>query len=350
MSENAQERYAGGVRPARARPRWRTTLVVIGALDLIGAAVLTTVVVTHHGNVLGCQTLTPPAGSQPVWEVAFSPDGRTLATAVGIDGRTDLWNVTTGQRTATLRDPYSGGRGASVAFSPDGTLAVIDGGDGADLWNVTTHRMIAALTKADDSADAMAFSPDGRMLAVDGLAGDVALWDVTNGHLIADLDNPSGYARISLAFAPDGQMLAAADAGEKTEVWNVRTGRLITTLTTPDYVEGVAFSPDGRTLALAELHGKVILREVATWRPIGTLTAPGGGGIDAVAFSPDGRMLAVGTANRRVYVWDVATWRLIDTAVTPDGGTVSGLAFSPDSRTLAFSDGGESAYLCPMSN
>jgi WD40 repeat protein len=124
--------------------------------------------------------------------------------------------------------------------------------------------------------------------------------------------------------------------------------RLITTLTTPDYVEGVAFSPDGRTLALAELAGKVVLREATTWRPIGTLTAPGGGGIDAVAFSPDGRMLAVGTANRHVYVWDVATWRLLDTAVTPDGGTVSGLAFSPDSRTLAFSDGGDSAYLCPM--
>jgi WD40 repeat protein len=347
MSEDSLERSAG-VRPARARPGWRTVLAVIGALDLVGAAVLAAVVVTHHGNVLGCQTLTPPAGSQPVWGVAFSSDGRTLATVVGIDGRTDLWDVTTGQRTATLRDPIAGGRGASVAFGMDGTLAVIDGGDGADLWNVTTQRLIADLTKADDSADAMAFSPDGRVLAVDGLNGDTALWDVTSGHLIADLDNPSGYARISLAFAPDGQMLATADAGQKTDVWNVKTGRLITTLTTPDYVEGVAFSPDGRTLALAELQGKVILREATTWRPIGTLTAPGGGGIDAVAFSPDGRMLAVGTSNRHVYVWDVATWRLLDTAVTPDGGTVSGLAFSPDSRTLAFSDGGDSAYLCPM--
>jgi len=83
-------------------------------------------------------------------------------------------------------------RGASVAFSPDGTLAVIDGGQGVDLWNATTQRLTAALTKADDSADAMAFSPDGRVLAVDGLNGDTALWDVTSGHLIADLDNPSG--------------------------------------------------------------------------------------------------------------------------------------------------------------
>jgi WD40 repeat protein len=176
MSEDSLERSAG-VRPARARPGWRTVLAVIGALDLIGAAVLAAVVVTHHGNVLGCRTLTPPAGSQPVWEV-------------GIDGRTDLWDVTTGQRTATLRDPIAGGRGASVAFSADGTLAVIDGGQGVDLWNAVTRRLTAALTKADDSADAMAFSPDGRVLAVDGLNGDTALRDVTSGHLIADLDNP----------------------------------------------------------------------------------------------------------------------------------------------------------------
>ena len=208
MSEDSLERYAGG-RPARARPRWLIVLGVIGALDLIGAGVLTTVVVTHHGTVLGCRTLTPPASSQPVWGVAFSPDGRTLDTVVGVGGRTDLWDGATGQRTAILRDPQSGGRGASVAFGPDGTsLAVIDGGDGVDLWNVTTQRLTAALTRAGDSADAMAFSPDGRMLAVDGLNGDTALWDVANGHLITDLDNPSGYARISLAFAPDGQMLA----------------------------------------------------------------------------------------------------------------------------------------------
>ena len=340
-----------GVRSARARPGWRTALGVIVALDLIGAAVLAAVVTTHRETVLDCQTLTPPASSQPVWGVAFSPDGRTLATEIGIYGRTDLWDVATGQRTATLRDPVGGGRGTGVAFSPDGTtLAVIDGGDGVDLWDVTTHRLIAALTKAYDSAGSMALSPDGKMLAVEGLNGDIALWDVTKGHLVADLD---GNAGTSLAFAQDGQVgqvLAATGAAQKTNLWNVKTGRVIATRTTPDSVEGLAFSPDGRTLALAESHGKVILLAAPTWRPIGTLAAHGAGGIDAVAFSPDGRTLAVGTANGRVAVWDVATWRLIATAVIPDGGTVTGVAFSPDSRTLAFGDSSVHAYLCPMSS
>lgn len=134
-----------------------------------------------------------------------------------------------------LERPVHRRGGASVAFSPDGTtLAVVDGSDGVGLWDVTTDRLIAALTKPDDSADTVAFSPDGRMLAVDGLNGDTALWDVTNGHLITTLDSPSSYARMSLVFASDGQMLATADADDNTDVWDVAPGRLVATLTAPD--------------------------------------------------------------------------------------------------------------------
>ena len=86
MSEDSLERY-GGVLAAPARSWWRTVLDVIGVLDLIAAAVLVAVILTQHGTVPGCQTLTPPAGSQQV-AVAFSPDGRTLATVGWGDGRT----------------------------------------------------------------------------------------------------------------------------------------------------------------------------------------------------------------------------------------------------------------------
>jgi WD40 repeat protein len=152
-----------------------------------------------------------PAGSQQV-AVVFSPDGRTLATVGWGNGRTYLWDVATGRRTATLSDPSTGGGGASVAFSPDGTI----------------------------------------LAAVEGINGDTALWDVTNGHLVADLSNPSGSARMSLVFSPDRQMLATADADMKTDVWDVRTGRLIATLTTPGFVDGVAFSPGSRSMAFVD--------------------------------------------------------------------------------------------------
>ncbi len=68
MSEDSLHRY-GGVLAALARPWWRTVLDVVGVLDVIAAAVLAAVIVTHHGSVHGsvpgCQALTPPAGSLP---------------------------------------------------------------------------------------------------------------------------------------------------------------------------------------------------------------------------------------------------------------------------------------------
>jgi WD40 repeat protein len=63
---------------------------------------------------------------------------------------------------------------------------------------------------------AVAFSPDGRTLAVEGLGGDTALWEVTTGHLIADLGNPSASARMSLDFAPFGIMILNFAAGQRS--------------------------------------------------------------------------------------------------------------------------------------
>jgi len=71
MSEDSLEGYGGVL---AAPTGGRTVLDVIGILDVIAAAVLAAVVVTHHGSVLGCQALTPPAESQHVRAVAFSPD------------------------------------------------------------------------------------------------------------------------------------------------------------------------------------------------------------------------------------------------------------------------------------
>jgi WD40 repeat protein len=117
------------------------------------------------------------AAGRPAAAVGFSPDGRTLATAV--DGTIRLWDTATQQEIGTpmAADP---GPAAAVAFSPDGRTLATAGGDGtARLWDVATQQEIGTpMAAGPDPLDAVAFSPDGRTLATAGGDGTARSWDV----------------------------------------------------------------------------------------------------------------------------------------------------------------------------
>jgi WD40 repeat protein len=109
--------------------------------------------------------------------VAFSPDGKTLASA-GADGTVRLWDV--GTRRA-LDQPLEGHNGVAygVAFSPDGKTLASAGADGtARLWDVGTRSALGQpLEGHDGDVTSVAFSPDGKTLASAGDDGTVRLWD-----------------------------------------------------------------------------------------------------------------------------------------------------------------------------
>jgi WD40 repeat protein len=146
----------------------------------------------------------PPRLEGSPLHLSFSPDGRTLAIALG-DRGTELRDGRSLRDLAPLRGGAEESAG-SVRFSPDGRLLAVATIDGyTRLWNVATRRSEAALAGHEGSVDNADFSPDGRVLATTGFDGTVILWDVRSRRSLGTLPGTLGLA--AARFTPDGRRL-----------------------------------------------------------------------------------------------------------------------------------------------
>ncbi|NKZ05657.1 WD40 repeat domain-containing serine/threonine protein kinase [Actinomadura latina] len=303
-------------------------LLVVGGATAVGGGVLVKGYLDEEapGNALSGHT-------EDVLAVAYSPDGKTLASASD-DHTVRLWDVA-GRRPVAVLDEYPDKVGA-VAFSPDGRILAAGGmGGTVQLWDARTRRPITSFKSGGIHVGDLAFSPDGTSLAVGGdVDVTVRLWNVSRRRFVAQYGNPA-WAGDSVAFSPDGKMLAATGNGAPKMVWDVRTRRLIT-----DFDDrtafAVAFSRDGKTVASGGEDGKVNLWSVATGRVTGTFDDPRNM-VQALAYSPDGKYLAAGDADGTTWLWDLATNKA--TAFKARVRTVYSVAFSPDGKTLASAHG-----------
>jgi WD40 repeat protein len=173
--------------------------------------------------------------------VAFSPDGKLLASGGGpvkqkdgpsVTGEIKLWEVATGKNIATLEGHPGHGCfsnmfaiACDVAFSPDGKTLASAGQDTVELWEVATGKNTATFKwPAAGVVRRVAFSPDGKTLAAGtylerGQGGEIRLWDVSTGKNTATLEGAS------VAFSPDGKTLALGGKDGTIQLWDLPRGR-----------------------------------------------------------------------------------------------------------------------------
>lgn len=255
--------------------------------------------------------------SGDVSAVAFSPDGRLLATA-GSDRIAKVWEEATGKELMTLRGHAQAIE--DLAFSPDGKfLAAVSDDRTAKLWDVSTGQEVRTFSGHNDILWNVSFSPDGNLLATAGYKS-TKIWGTNTGELKLSLDGQHAPA----VFSPAGEQLATSGSDGKTKIWNAESGDELLAL--PYSANALAFSPDGKYLAAAMTELKVW--DLVTGDELFTST-----GFAAIvrglAFSPDGARLATGSQDGTVVVWDAQTGRRLY-GLAGHAGAVNDVTFSPE--------------------
>jgi WD40 repeat protein/tetratricopeptide (TPR) repeat protein len=273
-------------------------------------------------------TLPHPAG---VSAVAWSPDGRTLATACW-DRTTRLWDMGTGKpRGEPVRhEKWVTG----LAFSPDGKTLLTVGNHKVVTWEVQTGRRLAELSHNGTVLTAAVFAPDGRTILTGAADGKARFWDLKAPQRPRELSLGSWVEAV--AFSPDGRFFATGSIDGRILVWAATGGRPLVTLEHPGGVNALALSADGRLLSGGED------RTARLWdlraRRVQALSLAHQAPVKAVALSPDGSLALTGSLDRTARVWDAATGRPLGQPL-PHPGEVIAVAFGPDGRTVATGQG-----------
>jgi len=281
--------------------------------------------------------------------LAFSPDGKTLASA---SHEVKLWDVATGAELRTLKWPpetlpkiVSAKAASSVAFSPDGQTIAAGSGFSITLWNVATGnplRSLQGLSTSREQPDSFSdqwWSPKcgSTFRFAESLTGAESQLYNLRAFNVGEISEGAAFSE-SAVFSRDGTRVALTCDVDEVKVYDVQTGKLVRAIVVDpslhededndvkDQIHLAALSPDGRILVTAN-DATFRMWNVATGARIRTFKSDSGGGGDKILFSTDKKLVALGRSYS-VVLRNLTTGAIVRTFA---GSLIS---FTPDGKTL----------------
>ena len=190
-------------------------------------------------NMIG--TMSAGTMGQPVTSLAFSPDGRILATG-GVESKANI-------DVAAMMSGVMSGKPQKGKQQIDPTNIMrdlkVEAVGKVQLWDVATGRAVATIKGHGRGVSKVAFSRDGKLLASGGTDNTIKIWDLATQRELRTLTGHTALVE-SIDFTPDGRMVASASEDGSTFLWDTKTGEhLLTLISLDDGGEWMVVTPQG---------------------------------------------------------------------------------------------------------